>query len=513
MSTHKPMLTPAEVFRLLVEYRWRWLIPACAGAVLGLVYGLVAPDKWEAAQALMLRNEAFTNTDGLGKFRHADDMKATQETILEVAKSRQVLTEALVKTNGANAQPPNDEAIEELRKHIKVTPPKGAEFGKTEVFYLKVTDHSRERALQLVANICDALQARYQEVLNERATSMANELTNAVKLAQADLRQASNQLASMEAEVGNDLAELRILQSSPSGASDLRQRVVFIEGEIRRLQTQQRKNEELLSLLRSTSEDPSRLVAAPQSLLESQPALKRLKEGLVDAQLRTSQLRGNMTEEHPTVKAALAAEQQIRNEISNELKEAIAGAEADSRLNNGQIDLLKKQLDETDARLTKIAALRTQYGNLVAEVDSSTKLLQQAEANLADARAKEAGAQSASLINRIGKPDSGTRPVSPGLATLVAAGFAGGLMIGLGVVVLTVPLPAQASVQAPAQPQPKADSETVTTVPATPSAAPVATTTKAPQEAPAARARRVERTPGEKLNLKTALLQLGQGQN
>lgn len=445
-----PTITPADVLRVLREYRLRWLVPTAIGAVLGIAYAVVRPDQWEASQALLIRDEAANSSveGGPGKFRQIDDMKVVQETVVELAKSKQVLEQALTKVgppgDASDVGWPTAKAIDKLRKHVKVTPPKGAELGKTQVFYLKVADNDRQRAVDLATAICDALQARFQDVLNKQGTSMVRELTNGVKLAQEQVDEASAKLSEMERQIGADLSELRNLHTSANGgSSELRQRVVFIEGELRRLQIQERGNEELLRLLKASQQDTQNLIAAPNSLLESQPALRRLKDGLVDAQIKTSQLRGSMTDEHPMVKASLDAEEAIRDDIHAELGISIRGVESDTRLVKGQTDVLKKQLAETNERLGRIAELRTKYSNLVSNVDHANKLLSAAEDKLADARAKQTGALEASLINRIDSPDTGIKPIGPSRALIALAGALGGFVTGLGILVLTTPAPSQ----------------------------------------------------------------------
>ena len=54
-------------------------------------------------------------------------------------------------------------------------------------------------------------------------------------------------------------------------------------------------------------------------LLDSQPALRRLKDGLVDAQLRTAALQGRMSAEHPEVISAKEAETQVAARVHAEL--------------------------------------------------------------------------------------------------------------------------------------------------------------------------------------------------
>ena len=70
-------------------------------------------------------------------------------------------------------------------------------------------------------------------------------------------------------------------------------------------------------------------------------------------------------------------------------------------------------------------------------------LLEAADRQLADARASETVASKCSLIDRIGVPDTGSRPAGPGRLTIAATGVAGGLIVGFGILVLTVPAPSQ----------------------------------------------------------------------
>ena len=65
-----------------------------------------------------------------------------------------------------------------------------------------------------------------------------------------------------------------------------------------------------------------------------------------------------------------------------------------------------------------------------------TRLVEAARKNLADARARQAGARSASVISRIDGVEAGVRPVGPGRKTITAAGGAGGLLLGFGLVFL-----------------------------------------------------------------------------
>ena len=101
-----------------------------------------------------------------------------------------------------------------------------------------------------------------------------------------------------------------------------------------------------------------------------------------------------------------------------------------------------------------LAGLRAPYANQVAQTRKCSELLDRARQRLADARASHATAGAASPISAIDTPDTGTRPVGPGRATIVLVGLFGGLFAGFGVVLLTVnPVEGTPRHAAPAAPE------------------------------------------------------------
>jgi uncharacterized protein involved in exopolysaccharide biosynthesis len=439
-----PVFSLREISRILVVHAKRWLVPTAAIGLLAVVYAAVRQPTWEASQALIVRNEAASSQQGLGKFSHTDEMKTVQETILELVKSRGVLTTALTKVGpppdckSGRAEWPTPRDVAQLRKNVKLDPPKGAEFGKTEVFYLKVRSQDQGRAMALTTAIAEQLKARFQQLLDERAASIINELDKTVALAETDLKDATQRLAKLEQSVGSDLGELRILEESPAGISDLSQKIVAVENELRAADTDRRAKGELLSLLQAASSDPGGLEALPNRLLESHATLRRLSEGLNVARLNTSNLLGKMSVAHPLVQVAQTAQSEVLRNLNSELKNAIQIAEVELRLADDRVKRLQKDLADVRARFDRLAGLRTRYASLVAETRNRTTLLETARRTLSDARASQAAAQTASLIAQIDMPDTGNRPVGLSRSMIVLMGLAGGLLAGLGWLLLTV---------------------------------------------------------------------------
>ncbi len=443
LSPSPSNLTVRDASHLLAAYPKRWLIPAAAVAGFAVLYAVFAPGTWEASQALIIRNEASNHQEGPGKFGNADEMKTVQETIVELVKSRGVLEVALAKVGPAphgkgGARWPDPQAVSDLRENVKLSPPKGTEFGKSEIFYLNVRDHDRGRAMALDDAICDQLQARFQDLRDAKAKSMIDELTKTVALARADVSEATARLTDIEAKVGSNLAELRFLQDNSASDSSLRRTLTEIKGELRQAQTTEQTDKELLALLAAAKGDPSKLLATPNQLLDSQPALRRLKEGLLDAQIRRAQFQGRMLDDHPLLQAAKESEEKIALRLHSELDAATSGLEVDLRVNADRNAMLQSQLAKVTGQLEQIAGLRAPYANLVDEAKNREALLARAEQNLAEALASHASAKVSSLIGLIDTADTGVNPIGVRKELIVLAGIIGGLLLGLGIMALTL---------------------------------------------------------------------------
>jgi polysaccharide biosynthesis transport protein len=371
-------------------------------------------------------------------------MRTLQETILEVAKSRQVVVGTLKavdeRTNGV-AMEPDAEEIEKFRERLKMLPPHGGEFGKTEVFYFYVKDPNRDRAIELVGELCKQLDEALRQLRTERAKGLVVELQQQVDLAAEMNAEQTVKLSALEKEAGSDLGELRMLHTSSSGQSELRTEVVQLEADLRKFKTQVRESGELLKLLQGAQEDAQQLIATPNSLLTSQPALRQLKDGLIKSQINTARLEGTRSAEHPQVKAAVESEKQIQDDLHRELAAAIQGAEVEQDLAEQRVTATEARLQNLQLRLEKLAAQRAEYANRVAAVENSRASLNLARHNLSTAKAAEAAAQGSSLVTRIGQPETGPYPVGPGRTVITAAGAVAGMMLGAGLIFFSAGAP------------------------------------------------------------------------
>lgn len=436
-----PPVSPRDIVRTLREHPRRWLGPTVLVATISLVFAIVRPRTWEATQALVVRDEVSIDTKPGVSSTRAEELKAAQETVLELSHSQSVLKRSLeVVGPGPNSRAdfPSAKEVEELGEQIALVPPKGGEFGKTDIFYLKSKDRDRERALALAKAVSEEVQSSFEELRRTKAASVIQELEKTVALARHELQSSTQQLSSLERQIGGtDLSEMRILNELPSGMSDLRNESVAIEGELRKEISEKIQNEQLLAFLKAAEVDTGELIACPNSLLNAQPGLKRLKEGLVDAQIKRAVMLGTMSADHPQVLAAREAAEQIGAGLHDELEIAVRALEADLKLSSDRIAALERQRAKLRSRFDKLADIRADYGNLAAMAKHRGEILKSAELELAEARSKQAATNGGALLQLIGEPVTGTRPIGPGRTTIVLAGILGGLILGLGVVVLS----------------------------------------------------------------------------
>ncbi|RMF44024.1 MAG: hypothetical protein D6753_03605 [Planctomycetota bacterium] len=451
-----PQITNQQLLQLVRVYwhwRWLWVGSTAAFAGLGLFYVLfLKTDTWVASQGLIIRDEANASVVRLGRFESQTEMKAAQETVAEMARNAQVVADALQAVGReptrhwffftkTDTRRPTNKEVEELAKEcITVRAPRGAELGTTELIYLDVKQQSRPRALALNKALCDALERRMQQVRQARAQGVIGELKAARDAAARDLDEATEKLRAMEAAAGADLADLRSLTDATAAGSSTRQALDMVKIEIRQAELQLAElNVDLRTALESF-EHPDKLLLTPSKLVNSQPGLKQLREGLAAATIATSQLRGRYTDSHPSVRTALEAEMQIRQQLRSELGVAVETLRREVGLAQERLEKLQAQRESYERRIKQLGEVRAVYANLANEVRARNERLQAAEKALADAEAARDAAMTSSLITRIDNPLIGEKPVGPGRSTIVAGAMFSGLFFGFGVVFLLSPI-------------------------------------------------------------------------
>jgi polysaccharide biosynthesis transport protein len=436
-----------HVISVLIVYAPIWVGATVVMTVLGMGAAILKNDQWKASQPMLLRDEANGATGlRLGRFDSQTQMKAAQETILEMAKNPEVVSAALKRMGvpeGEDATTwPESSVVESIaRDSINVRAPKGSEFGSTEVIYLESTGDSPEQAKKFCEAMLHSLTERLRLVRSVRAGSVIAELEESRNLASERLGDITERMQAMESQVGSDLGELRNLTDALAGDTSTQRRLADVDRDLNLAEIERKRLEQLKELLESAQNDPQRLFVSNTDLLESQPSLKRLKDGLVDAGLEAARLSGRFQPAHPRVRAAVESEKQIRESIHREIRTAINAMQPSMQLADSRIERLQEDRSTLTRRLEHLAALRSTYVNLSSEMKQRTEHFQQAAQALADAQASKQAAMATNLITAIDPPQVGNKPVGPGRSIIVGGAGAAGLALGLGIVFLIAPSP------------------------------------------------------------------------
>lgn len=416
--------------------------------LIGVSYSMVTKDIYSARQSLVVRDEATRSVDRLGRFASQSELKAAQETLLEMARNREVVAAALRQIGppdgGIDDQWPTLATVDStIKKSVNLLAPQGAEFGNTEVVYLEVKAGQRDRAVQFCHAIYDNLTKHLRDVRRVRADSVIIELTHARDMAKANLIEVTKRMLVVEVKFGADLAELRSLSDTNAGISSIHRTLALTSEQHQAAELELDKLKSVHALLVAGSKDPQKLLISGGDLLSTQPSLQRLKDGLIDAQLRASQLSGIYTLENPKRRAAIATEREIRDRIVQEALSATESMKPMLELQAAQVAKLTRKFDSLSSKLEMLAEARTSYAEIESELKQRTDQLAHAEQRLADAQASRSAALTTSLIAELGPPQVSEKPVGPGTPTMTLGAMMAGLIFGLGAVFLIAPGPIQ----------------------------------------------------------------------
>ena len=449
MSGNAP-LPWKQILATLFRYLPLWSGCAAVFSGLGYAYTQVRTDSYRASQVLLVRNQANGEDTTMGKFGSQTELKAAQETILQLARSREVVLAAMERLGPAPAKPndppretpwPSQDDIDEARANVTIAPPKNSEFGATEVIQLETKELSQRRARDFCEYIREALLDSMKTIRTDKSDSVLQELTEARNLALLRQTEANKKLQEIEVRVGSDLGDLRVLSESYGAQSNSQVVLEDLLRDLRQAELDLQKKEELHRILQLGQTEPGKLLIAGGEILGSQPTLKRLKDGMIDAQLEASKLGGRYTGNHPKMRAAITAQQEILSQIRMEITASIDSVKSQVRVAEERINKLQAKRQELAKRMERLAELRSTYSSVTAEARLRTEQLASAEAALTDAEAVFRSAKSTQLLSPLGEIQVTDKPLGPNDTMVLVSAVAMGTMCGFGLVFLVAPSP------------------------------------------------------------------------
>lgn len=416
-----------------------WVIPTLL-CTLAAAWFALKPRPWQASQSLVVRDDMIGDAYKPGRFESLDSMKTAQETILHIAREPMVVRRAL-ETVGPPARASKNwlegdngiEAVESTQESISIVAPNGAEFGMTEVIVLQVKSKEKERARQLTTALLDEIEAQLRKMRAQRLVSMQTELDQALKQAQEDYDRFASKLETLEQEIGPDLPTLLTMINDANSSNDLQIALENIRGAKRTAHAELDLTTKQLEMLRATADNPEALVATSSELLTAQPALSRLKDGLVDAQLKLSEDLGRYEEAHPAIQKGRFSVSETKRQIRQELETAIQGLESQKDVRMQNLKRLNKEEQQFEQRLVRLANNRVRYDSLASQAKKRNEELAKTRAEYAEIKSLGRAAETVNLMTRVDKPFVSGKPLGPGKTTILGSGLIGGLMLGLGI--------------------------------------------------------------------------------
>ena len=442
-------ISPKDIFDAITKHRFLLIVVTLVTTVLGTGYAILKKDKWQASQGILVRDEMVLDTGRLGRFESTDAMQTAQETIAEIIYQSDVAHTTLEQFNAREHKEKRGwfsnkiakvtgQGIDDLKSSIEVVAPNGAPFGRTEMIYFHVKASSPEKALLLNELHLQNVIARLKEIRKAKYASVVHELERTQAIARHDLDQLVAKTSNLEVSFGSDIIELRDLTDSSAGDGHLARLLTELKSERRRLGDSHQSQLKLKRML-NASMSPQDLLALPSGLLQSQPSLSRLRDGLVDAQLRKTELLGLLNADHPKAKAAITAEKQLKLQVQEELKIAFRRLDMEISEGSKRIQMISQKINDVEQRIGGVAKARTPYSSLVSDLENKSAFVDQIERDLTEARANLRSADAVSLVSLVGKPVGSHKPVGPSKKDIVFASMFGGLMIGLGWIFVVEP--------------------------------------------------------------------------
>ena len=93
-----------HVRNVLVLFAPLWVGATLVFGMAGVCYALFSNDVWSARQPVVVRDEATNSVDRMGRFSSSTELKAAQETLLEMTQNPEVVRNALQEIGPANGE-------------------------------------------------------------------------------------------------------------------------------------------------------------------------------------------------------------------------------------------------------------------------------------------------------------------------------------------------------------------------------------------------------------------------
>lgn len=442
MATNKQEQAKAiyELWDVILQHRWRFVLPAFAVTAAVLFVSLFLPRKYEAVAYFERRNapELIEAIRSGASDSYMDPLSALTKEIAGSHAITQVINDLEPKLR-EKGYISNATELRELRNAVKQQLIVNREYSDKSRVQLRlelVLDDPYASAL-IVNALVDQYMSTTRDVLVERAYGSIKYFDTLIEEHQLVLEVQQKELGLFEQEHAMLLPEQPYSVQTQLG--EAQEQLSMLKTELEGLEIQRR------SLREALQSEPRTL---PSVVHSKNPELTRLENKMEDLQdkIRDYTTTKRMTEQHPEVVALREQENELAAKIDQtqanvvtsteehpnpkltELELALTSADAERDALKEQIALRHAKIDELSSMSAEMLPVRAEHRKLLASVDTSQKdvdyyqnMRRRAE-NYLTPETGERGVQ----MEFIRRAEPVAIPVSPALVqVIIVAGFLG----------------------------------------------------------------------------------------
>ena len=275
------------------------------------------------------------------------------------------------------------------------------------------------------AAVANAFAQGYLATVHELKAGPAKqdtrEFDEQIKGLRQNLEQAETKLAKFQQEKGIVATDER-LDLETGRLNEISSQLAMAQSQSYESQARQRQLREFLASGGTSG--------APADVWTS-PVVQQLRQGVAEREAKLSDLSKRMGPNHPQYQAASNELQQLRSQLSSEMRAAAQGALANSNVAPQREGSLRSALEQQRGRVLKLKSARNALAILQREVDAARQAYDAAAQRLTQSRmAGDVGETSGTIVDSAVVP---TRPAGPNTALNVGLALAAGLVLGIGI--------------------------------------------------------------------------------
>jgi len=454
MLGHRPM-NLNDYLQILWRRIWVLVVPVFVLPVIAVLVARVLPKRYTATTTVLVGQQRIQ--ESLIQPVSQDEMNQRLATIQQQIESRPNM-QAIIDRYGLFAKDrykvPIEDLEDNLTKQIEIAPIQalpGSNYHGLPGFSISFTAGSAELAQKICTDITNMFiqgNTKLRQATSEDTTLF---LQKQLADAKANLDSQDARLAQFKERYSGQLPEetqtnLSILQSLSTQLS-------AVTADLNRAQQDRAFTETLLE----------QQLAAMQSTTDNPTDLETLQKELADAETRLTDLQSKYTDDHPDVKKAKHDVQVLKDEISAANQRAQENpapkAPPSQAVTSPQIQQLRAQLHQYDetikeksleqkhlqdqsaayqARVNMSPVVEQEYKEITRDYQNALDfynglLTKKSQSSMATDLERQEGSEQFQVVDPAELPQ---RPAFPKRSLFAAGGLAGGLALGVGLVIV-----------------------------------------------------------------------------